>query len=66
MTSPSDQIIRDTMEDGVRTGIGMCIRLMDIAIENLPAEFTAAEALTRMRDTMREASAEFSLDAAGA
>lgn len=41
-------------------------RLMDMAIEKLPADMTAAEALTQMRDMFRETSAEFTLDAAGA
>lgn len=60
------KVIRAATEDGVRTGIGMCVRLMDLAIRDMPAEQTAEQALTFMRDLMRTTSAEFTLEAAGA
>ena len=61
--------IRVHIEDGIRTGHGMCIRMAELTIDELTklgASQSQIDALSAFRDAMREMSAAFSLEAAGA
>ena len=61
--------IRVHIEDGIRTGHGMCIHMAELTIAEMAkrgALQTQIDALVRFRDAMREMSAAFSLDKAGA